>query len=134
MDFKFSLTDNNLTAEIQWYGNLSYEIIVAGIVGQNQWILSNSDKLPLVLVSDYTKASLNNVTKTDLHAIANQFHGEEELFPDMTWIAIMPSNVKYDIVQSWIDHAESMFSNAHVVRSRSMADDIISNVLSSFSE
>ena len=134
MNFKFSLTHNNLAAETQWYGDLTYEIIVAGVASQNQWILNNSDKLPLVLVFDYTKASLKNVTETDLQAFADQFHGIEDLFPDITWIAIMPSNVKYDIVRLWIEHAESLFSNAHVVRNRPKANDIISNVLNSFNE
>lgn len=132
MNFKFSLTHNNLAAETQWCGDLTYEIIVAGVASQNQWILNNSDKLPLVLVSDYTKASLNNVTETDLQAISDQFHGVEDLFPDMTWIVIMPSNVKYDIVRLWIGHAESLFTNAHVVRNKSKANDIISNVLNIF--
>ena len=76
MNFKFSLTNNNFAAEIRWYGNLSYEIIVDGIVSQNQWVISNSDRLPLVFVSDYTEANLNNVTATDLQAIADQFHGD----------------------------------------------------------
>ncbi len=134
MNFDFSLTHDNLVVETLWFGDLTYEIIVAGVVSQNQWILINSDKLPLVLVSDYTKASLNDITETDLQAIADQFHGIEDLFPNMTWIVIMPGNVKYAIVRLWIEHAESLFTNAHIVNSKSNANDIISNVLNSFSE
>ncbi len=133
MNYAFSLTHNNLAAETQWHGELTHEIIVAGNVKQNQWILNNSDKLPLVLVSDYTNASLDNVTESELHTIAEQFEGEKELFPDMTWIVIMPENVTYDIVRLWIEHAEHLYCNAHVVRSKSRADELIAEVLDSFS-
>ena len=132
MNFKFSLTHDNLVAETLWFGDLTYEIIAAGFASQNQWIVKNSNKLPLILVSDYSKATLNNVTESDLKIIAYQYHGIESLFPDMNWIAIMPESVDYSIVRLWLDHAESIFSNAHVVRSYSKAKDIISNVLINF--
>ena len=83
-NYTFSLADNNLVAETSWFGDLTHEIITTGVVRQNQWILENSYKLPLILVSDYTKASLDNVTDNDLQQIADQFHGENDLFPDMT--------------------------------------------------
>ena len=134
MNFKFSLTHNNLVAQTFWFGDLNYEIIVAGVVSQNQWIVENSNKFPLILVSDYTKASLNNVSESDLHIIADQFHGEEDLFPDMTWVVIMPSDVKYEIVRLWIDHAGSLFKDSHVVRNWSRAENIISDVLTSYNE
>lgn len=133
-NFTFSLTHNNLVAETLWFGELTHEIMVEGIVDQNQWILQNSDKFPLVLVSDYTKASLNNITETDLQKIADQFHGGAELFPDMAWIAIMPVGVKYEIVRLWLEHAESLFKDSHVVKNQSKAKEIISDVLTRYQE
>ena len=132
MNFKFSLTHNNLVAETHWFGDLTYDIIAAGFASQNQWIMNNSNILPLIIVSDYSKASLGNLTKNDLQSIADQYNGIESLFPDMNWIAILPDSVDYSIVRLWLDHAESLFSNAHVVRSCSRAKDIISNVLLNF--
>ena len=129
MHFKFSLTHKNLVAESLWSGELTYEIMVEGIIEQNKWILQNSDKFPLVLVSDYSKANLNNITETDLQKIADQFHGEADLFPDMAWIAVMPGDVKYEIVRLWLEHAESLFRDSHVVKNPSMAKDIISDLL-----
>ena len=132
MNFKFFLTHNNLVVETHWFGDLTCEIITAGFIKQNQWIINNSNKLPLVFVSDYSKARLDNVTESDLQILADNFRGEEVLFPDMNWIAIMPVDVEYSVVRIWLDHAESIFSNAHIVRSCSKAKDIISNVLINF--
>ena len=133
MYFKFSLTHDNLVAETLWFGDLTYEIIATGFTSQNQWIVNNSNKLPLILVSDYSKASLNKVTEKDLRNMAYKYHCIESLFPDINWIAIMPDSVDYSIVRLWLDHAESLFiSNAYVVRSCSRAKDIISNVLKNF--
>ena len=129
MNFKFSLTHNNLVAETSWSGDLTCEIISAGLLSQNQWIVSNSDKLPLILVSDYSKANLNNVTENDLKSIADQFSGEESLFPGTSFILIMPQHIKYGIARLWIDHAESIFSNAYVVNSYSRVKDIVSSIL-----
>ena len=134
LNYKFSLTHDNLVAETQWFGDLTYKIIVDGIISQNQWFLVNSDKFPLVLVSDYTQANLNNVTQTDLQKIADQFRGEDDLFPDMTWIAIMPSDVKFEIVRLWQEHADSLYRNPNVVRNWTLAKNIISDVLTNYTE
>lgn len=133
MNFTFSLTHDNLVAETTWSGDLTCEIISAGLLRQNQWIISNSDKLPVVLVSDYSKANLNNVTESDLKSIADQFDGEESLFPDVNLILVMPQHVRYSIVRLWLDFSESIVSNAHVVSSYSRARDIITSVLLKFS-
>lgn len=132
MNFKFSLAHNNLVVETLWFGDLTYEIIADGLVRQNQWIFNNSNKLPLIMISDYSKASLNNVTESDLQIIADQYYGIENLFPDISWIAIMPEGVDFRTVRLWLDHAESLFINSHVVRNWPIAKDIISNVLINF--
>jgi hypothetical protein len=132
MNFTFSLTHDNLVAETLWSGELTCEIISAGLLCQNQWIICNSDKLPLVLVSDYSKANLNNVTENDLKALSEHFSVEESLFPDVNLILIMPHHVRYNIVRLWIDFSESIVSKAHVVGNYSRARDIISTVLMKF--
>ena len=49
MNFDFSLTHDSFVVETQWFGDLTGDIIVDGIVKHNNWIIENSDKLPLVL-------------------------------------------------------------------------------------
>ena len=132
MNFQFSLTHNNLVAETLWSGDLTYEIFAAGLVSQNQWIINNSDKLPLVLVSNFSKANLNKVTENDLQTIVEQYHGIEDLFPGMHWVAIMPDRVEYRIVRLWLDYAEYLFSKAHVVRGYMRAKETIAIILMNF--
>jgi len=132
MNCKFSLTHNNLVAETEWSGDLTHDIMVAGIVQQNQWIIAHSDKLPLVLVSDYTKANLESVTAADLQSIADQFHGAADLFPDMAWIAIMPRDITYDMVRLWLEHAESLYDDSYVVNDRSKVKNIVSDLLTRY--
>ena len=134
MNFTFSLAHDNLVATTHWAGEMNYEIIAAGIVRQNQWILENSNRLPLVLVSDFTDASLSGITDEDLERIAEQFQGSEDLFPDMTWIAVMPKEVKYDTVRLWLEHAEAMFQEQHVVKNQAQAEAIITEMLERFAE
>lgn len=134
MNFTFSLARDNLVATTHWEGELDYEAVVAGTIRQNQWIIENSTRLPLVLVSDFTGANINGLTGEDLQQIASQFYGEEDLFPGVTWIAVMPKEVRYDIVRLWLEHAESMFQNSHVVKNQAQADIIIDEILERFAD
>ena len=133
MNFTFSLSHNNLVVETRWSGALTSEIISAGIVSHNNWAIKNSDKLPLVLLFDYSQADLTNVTENDLHNIADRFRGLDNLFPDANWVAIMPSDVKYPIVRLWQTFADTFCNNSLVVRNRPEAEKIISSVLTDYS-
>lgn len=134
MNCTFTLAHGNLVVEAAWFGKLTYEIIVDGLISQNQWIIKNSDKFPLALVSDYTNANLNNITEADLQGISDQFQGEGELFPDMAWIAVMPGDVKYEIVRLWLEHADSWCRDSHVVKDRAKAENIVSEILGRYQE
>ena len=129
MNFAFSLTHDNLVVETVWFGDLTGEIIVAGVTRHNNWIIQNSDTLPLVLLFDFTKTVLDKVSEMDLLIIKDHFIGIEDVFPGVNWIGIMPSDVKYNTVRMWLDHAENISNNSYIVKNRLNAKDIISNVL-----
>ena len=133
MNFAFSLTHKNFVVETQWVGELTGEIISTGVISHNNWIINNSDRLPLVLLFDFTKANLNNVTETDLQNITSRFSGIEDMFPGVNWIGIMPKDVKYSTVRMWLVHAENFSQNSHVVSNRPNAMKIISGVINSYS-
>ena len=130
MNFSFSLIHDNLVVETLWFGDLTGEIIVAGVVRHNNWIMQNSDTLPLVLLFDFTQAILDEVSEMDLQIIKDHFKGIEDIFPGVNWIGIMPSDVKYSTVKMWLDHAENISNNSYIVKNRVNAQDIISNILS----
>lgn len=129
MNFSFFLIHDNLVVETLWFGDLTGEIIVAGVIRHNNWIIKNSDTLPLVLLFDFTKASLEKVSEMDLQIIKDHFRGLENVFPGVNWIGIMPSDVKYSTVKMWLDHAENIPNNSYIVKNRLHAEDIILSIL-----
>lgn len=134
MNYTYSLSHDDLVVETKWLGEMSREIIIAGVENRKDWILENCEKAPLILLSDYTNAILDKLTSSDLEAIADRFRGIQDLFPGVNWISIMPTDLKYGIARTWQAYAELIFfSDTHVVKNRAEAEEIISNVLESSS-
>lgn len=128
MNFNFSLTHNNLVVETYWEGNLKIEDLVTGIVQHNNWVIQNAEKLPLVLIFDFTKADLGCLSETDLQNLASHFEGIESMFPGVSWIAVMPREIKYQAVRMWLEYVEHIPCNAMVVRSLQNAHALISDI------
>ena len=133
MNFVFSLTHHSFVVETRWFGDLTGEIIVAGVVSHNNWIIENSGKLPLALFFDFTKAKLDKVSETELQTVTSYFNGIEDIFPGVNWVGVMPRDVKFSTVRMWLTHAENISNNSHVVRNRSNAIEIISSIINSYS-
>jgi hypothetical protein len=73
MNYAFSFSHDDLVVETRWLGELTGELIAAGVVSRMNWIHENSKKIPLVLLSDYTNADLEKITTSNLRMIASLF-------------------------------------------------------------
>jgi hypothetical protein len=89
MNYTFSLSPDNLVVETRWLGDLTREIIAAGVVSRMNWIHDNSDTIPRIQFSDYRDANLKDLSASDLKMIATMFRGIDDQFPGAHWISVM---------------------------------------------
>ena len=130
MNYSFSLSHDGKVIETKWFGQLTGEIIAMGFDDRNTWIEKNAKETPLVLLSDYFEADVEKVTADGLRLVALRFRGFEENYPEVHWISIVPTDLKFGLARMWQAYAEELFSNTHVVRSRDDAEEIISSIIS----
>ena len=134
MNYSFSKSHNDFVVETEWAGELTGEILSDGVVSHNNWAITHTIQLPLVLLFDFTNATLDKVSGNDLQSIASFFSGMEDMFPGVHWICIMPKDVQYSVVKMWIDITEKIFNHSHVVHNRQHAEKIIKEIIDSYSE
>ena len=134
MNYSFSMSDNNCVVETKWTGELTGGILSDGILSHNNWAITSSTKLPLVLLFDFTEASLDKVSEDDLQSISTLFSGMEDMFPGVHWICVMPKHVQYDTARMWLEHADKIFDKSHVVNSRSLAEKLIRDIIDSYTD
>jgi len=130
MNYSFSLSHDGKVIETKWFGKLTGEIIALGYGDRNTWILKNAKETPLVMLSDYCEAEVEEVTADGLQLVASRFRGFGDTYPGAHWISIVPTDLKYGLARMWQTFAEEIFSNTHVVRSREDAEKIISSIIS----
>ena len=130
MNYSFSLSHDGKVIETRWFGKLTGEIIAMGFDDRNIWIEKNAKETPLVLLSDYIEADVEEVTAEGLRLVASRFEGFEDNYPGIHWISIVPTDLKFGLARMWKAYAEELFSNTHVVRSHDDAEKIISSIIS----
>jgi hypothetical protein len=128
MNYSFSLSHDGKVIETKWFGKLTGEIIAMGFDDRNTWIEKNAKETPLVLLSDYIEADVEKVTADGLRLVASRFRGFEDNYPEVHWISIVPTDLKFGLARMWQVYAEELISNTHVVRSRDDAEKIISSI------
>jgi len=131
MNYSFSLIHEGKVIETKWFGKLTGEIIAMGFDNRNTWVEKNKKETPLVLLSDYSEADVENLTADGLQLVASRFQGFEDNYPGVHWISIVPTDMKFGLARMWQAYAEEHFSNTHVVRSCDDAGKIIFSIISS---
>lgn len=129
MNYSFALSYDGKVVETKWIGKLTGEIIAMGFDARNSWIEKNTNEIPLILLSDYIEADPENVTADGLRLVASRFRGIEKKYPEVHWISIMPTDLKFGLARMWQVYVEGLFSNTHVVRSRGDAKELICSVI-----
>jgi hypothetical protein len=129
MNYSFSLSHDGKVIETKWFGKLTGEIIAKGFDDRDTWIEKNAKETPLVLLSDYFEA-VEKVTAEGLRLAASRFRGFEDNYPEVHWISIVPTDLKFGLARMWQTYAEELISNTHVVRTSDDAEQIISSIIS----
>jgi hypothetical protein len=129
MYYSFSLSHDGKVIETKWFGKLTGEIIAKGFDDRDTWIEKNAKETPLVLLSDYFEA-VEKVTAEGLRMAASRFRGFGDNYPEVHWISIVPTDLKFGLARMWQTYAEELISNTHVVRTRDDAEQIISSIIS----
>lgn len=130
MNYSFSLSHDGKVIETKWFGKLTGQIIAMGFNDRTAWIERNAKEPPLIFLSDYVEAEVEQVTADGLYLVASQFEGFEDKYPEAHWISIMPTDLKYGLARMWQSYAEKLFSNTHIVRFHNEAEKIISSIIS----
>ena len=129
MNYSFSSSHDGKVIETKWMGTLTGATIAKAAVDREIWIEKNIKGTPLILISNYVEAELEEAASEALSLDTSQFREIENKYPKVHWISIMPFGLRCGFARMWQIFADEVFTKTHVFRSRDEAEELISSII-----